>query len=218
MQLLRHQRVALQGLVLLAKFLFGCALLAFIIFCLTACKSLGGNTRAAADVTASQAPGSAVGAGASLVGPTNAAGETTQTAHRRVGYYPQPTLAWPLPTSGIVAQPSQPAPAPAWIDEKVETTIAAHQDVAVIVKVAEEANRWSKTRWIGICLVIGAIIFALYYRGTDGGYPMVYAKVICIGTVLAIVDPSPWWLCSLIIPALFYVAQKLKLINLPALL
>lgn len=202
----------------MAKLLFGCALLAFILWLLTGC-ALRPNNKSGSNVTESQLPGEASGAGATLVGPTNAAQQTTQTAKRRTRYF-APARQWPLPSTGLTEQAiaAVATPAPDWIDEQVTTVLSPHQDAAAIVKVAEEANKWSKTRWIGICLVIGAIIFALYYRGTDGGYPLVYAKVICIGAVIAIVDPSPWWLCLLILPSLFYVAQKLKLINLPVFL
>lgn len=162
-------------------------------------------------VAAAQSPAEVIGAGATLVSPGNAKEQTTMTAQRRIGYQ------WPLPTTGLKDQPAPTVP-PAWIDEKVTTVISPHQDAAAIIKVAETASAWSKTRWIGISLIVVALLFALYYRGTPDGYPLVYAKVVCIGTVIAIVDPSPYWLFVLIIPAVFYVGQKLKLFNLPGLL
>ncbi len=176
------------------------------------------TSKTAPNILAEQTPGVVEGGGAKLTSPGNAAAPTTMVAEKRTAFYPPPQRQ-PLPRYESPAKPVEsPAiapPAPVWIDEKVTTTIGAHQDAAAIVKVASEANTWSKTRWIGIALVVVALLAALYYRGTPDGYPLIYLKVGAIGLALAIIDPSPWWFLMLIIPAGFYVAQKFNLLRLP---
>lgn len=187
-----------------------------ILVLLTGCPAFTSKT--APNILAEQTPGVVEGGGAKLTSPGNAAAPTTMTAEKRTAYY-APPYRQPLPRYESPykpqEQPQMGIPAPAWIDEKVVTVIGQHQDAKAIVQVAETAGQWSKVRWIGISLVIVAVLAALYYRGTPEGYPMIYLKVGAIGAALAIIDPSGWWFLLLLIPALFYVAQKFALLKLP---
>lgn len=227
-----QQRTALSGLRFLATvaaWLLVHGLILAHLLTLTGCAQ-----RSGANILAEQRPGEASGAGATLTGPTNAAAATTQTAKRRVGYYPPPSRQWPLPTTGLVATPAETtlpvnattpdqspsgavspaplaAPAPAWIDETVTTTIGQHQDAAGLIKAASAMASWGKARWLGIvCILCGAFGLAWAHNNPDG-YPLICWKIAGIGLALAIFDPSPWWLLALLLPAAFYIWQKLQI-------
>lgn len=176
------------------------------------------SSRTAPNILAAQTPGTVEGAGVKLTSPGNAASPTTMTAEKRTAYYAppyrEPLIRYESPYKPQ-EQPKMGIPAPAWIDEKVVTVIGAHQNAALLIKAAEEGEKWSKVRWLGICLVVVALGAALYYRGTPEGYPMIYLKVGAIGAALAIIDPSGWWFLLLLVPALFYLAQKLGVLKLP---
>lgn len=192
-----------------------------VLLLATGCSYL--PTKGAASVVSAQAPGVASGAGAEVVGPANSASPTTQTAERRVAYYPPPGREWPLPTSGVQPQPApQPAPVdapkdvtPAWSYEKVSTTIGQHQSAATIVKVAEQASGWSSVRWLGILALLVGIGGALWSYNNEHGYMLVFVKVAICGLILVIVGENPWLLLILLIPFGFYVIQKLGLLRLP---
>ena len=203
-------------LVVALKCLFGAAFLWWTIWLVFHAGCSLQRSKTAPNILEQQTPGIVEGGGAKLTSPGNAASPTTMTAEKRTGFYPPPHYE-PLPRFSHEKKSDAPAetPAPAWIDEKVTTSIGQHQSAEAIIKVAEQANKWSKTRWIGICLVVGSILIALYYRGTPDGYPMIYMKIGVIGAGIAIIDPSPWWLTALIIPAAFYVAQKFNLLKIP---
>ena len=174
---------------------------------------------AARRVLEAQTPGNATGAGATFTGPANSAAPSTQVAERRVSYY-QPRADIPLPVYGNqpandAASPIQqaPQPAPAWIDEKVTTSIGQHQDAAAVVKLATSATAWGKSRWLGIMLFLCAVGGLLYSHNNPEGYPVICWKVGGIGLFLAAYDPSPWWGLLLIIPGIFDVGQKLGVIR-----
>lgn len=193
--------------------------------------------KAAGNIVAGQTPGAASGAGATFTGPANSAAPSSQTAQRRIGFYPPPTresfryaenapkpAAAEIPAaSGEIQNPAagaeigRPAlvpiapgaPVPAWIDEKTETTFGQHQDAAGIVRVALAVNQWGKARWLGVACLFFAYSGLLWAHGNPDGYPVVCWKVGAVGAFLVIADPSPWWACALIVPALFWLAQKL---------
>lgn len=208
-----------------------------ILLASVGCSSLPGT---AGSIVAQQTPGVSSGAGATFQGPANSAAPSTQVATRRVGYYPPPVRQWPLPVTGIQpvsaaalpAEPSAPPPAstsasgftppsappaPAWIDEHTETTFGQHQDAAGIVKVAVSMGRWGRARWFGILCCLAAVGGLLWAHNNPEGYPVVCWKIGAVGIFLAVFDPSPWWLLLLIIPAGFYLLQKLGLLRLPGL-
>lgn len=181
----------------------------------------------AGSVVAQQTPGVATGAGATFTGPANSAAASTQTAARRVSYYPPPVRA-PLPRFGSPARESRaevvappvllPSPAaPAWIDERTETTFGPHQDASGIIKAANFLAGWGKARWFGVLCLLGAAFGLAWAHNNPEGYPVICWKVGGIGLFLALFDPSPWWLLLLLIPAGFYLAQKLGLLRLPPL-
>jgi len=222
------QRLALRGLTAALAVVALHAAVAWLLLGATGCSRVSSG---AAKLMAEQHPGQATGAGATITGPSNSAAPTTQTAHRRAGYYAPPTRDWPLPTTGLpatpTASPSPPpslspspttspqAPAPAWIDEKVETTIGQHQDAAGLVTAAIAANAWGKARWLGLlCVAFSALALAWSHNNPEG-YPLIAWKIGAIGLALVVLDPSPWWLLLLILPAAFYVVQKLNLLRLP---
>ena len=199
-------------------------LLIVVLVMLAGCGTMSNSRR----IVEAQTPGTASGAGASLTGPGNSSAPTTQTAQRRVGYYAPPVRDIALPTYGstrpaampnaqpVAEAPAQPAaPQPAWIDETVTTTIGQHQDAAAILKVATSVGSWGRARWFGILLMLAAVGGLLYAAGNAEGYPVICWKVGGIGVFLAMFDPSPWWLLLLLIPAGFYLAQKLGLLRLP---
>lgn len=193
------------------------ALIGIFVLCVfTGCPSFSGKI--APNVLAGQTPGVVEGAGVKLTSPGNAATPTTMIAEKRTAYYPppyrEPLICYESPYKPQ-EQPQMGILAPAWIDEKITTTIGAHQNAALIIKVAEEGEKWSKVRWIGITLVIVAVLAALYYRGTVEGYPLIYLKIGVIGAAVAIIDPSGWWFLLLLVPAIFYLAQKLGVLKLP---
>lgn len=217
----------------IALWLCAHACLLAALLTLTAC----GTFRGASGIVAQQTPGQSTGAGATFTGPANSAAASTQTAQRRVAYYPSPAPAAPAPiaapvtvrtpeptpapetpqTSAPVSQlstlNSQPLapPAPAWIDEKIETTFGQHQDAAGLVKAATAIGSWGRARWLGIlCILFAAFALAWAHNNPDG-YPLVAWKIGAVGLFLALFDPSPWWLLLLIIPAAFYTIQKLKI-------
>lgn len=194
-----------------------------------------GTFRGASGIVAQQTPGQSTGAGATFTGPANSAAASTQTAQRRVAYYPPtaPAPAAPAPVAApVTVRTSEPAPAtetpptaapvaqlpaplappaPAWIDEKIETSFGQHQDAAGLVKAATAIGSWGRARWLGIlCILFAAFALAWAHNNPDG-YPLVAWKIGAVGLFLALFDPSPWWLLLLIIPAAFYAVQKLKI-------
>lgn len=199
-----------------------------LMMSLAGCTNRSG--KAASSIVAQQTPGSSSGAGATFVGPANSAAPSTQTAHRRAAYYPAPVRDWPLPTTGLSAQSPaasdqspiahpqsaiQQVPPPAWIDEKTETTFGQHQDAAGLVTAAIAAGAWGKARWLGLlCVAFSALALAWSHNNPEG-YPLVAWKIGAVGLALVVLDPSPWWLLLLIIPAGFYFVQKLNLLRIP---
>ena len=202
-------------------------------FVLVGCQNKGA---AASGIVAQQTPGQSSGAGATFTGPANSAAPSTQVAQRRAAYYPAPVRQWPLPTTGLAATTpgaapvlapdsapssqlsalsSQLPPAPVWIDEKTETTFGQHQDAAALVQAATALGSWGKARWVGVLCVLFAAFGLAWSHNNPDGYPLVCWKFGGAGLVLAIFDPSPWWLLLLIIPGLFFVAQKFNLLRLP---
>lgn len=212
-----------------------------VILLAALCFSGCGTFRGASGIVAQQTPGQSTGAGATFTGPANSAAASTQTAQRRVAYYPPPAPASPAPvaapvtvrasdapatapsapalpqssTSPLQLQLPAPAPAPAWIDEKTETTFGQHQDAAGLVKAATAIGSWGRARWLGILCILFAAFALAWAHNNPEGYPLVAWKIGAVGLFLALFDPSPWWLLLLIIPAAFYTIQKLK-ITLPA--
>lgn len=220
------QQLAARGLLAVVVAL----LLLLALASLSGCMNKSGQ-----HIAEAQKPGIATGAGATLTGPANSATPTTQVAQRRIAYYPP--QAEPLPRyapavpvihtnspqpntvaadpAGVV--PSTPAaqfaapPAPYWIDERTETSLGHHQDAAGLIKAANALGSWGRARWLGIvCMIFSAFALAWAHNNPDG-YPLVAWKTGAVGLFLALFDPSPWWLLLLLIPAGFYVVQKLKI-------
>lgn len=179
-------------------------------------------------VIQSQTPGQSSGAGATLLGPANAAAPSTQVAERRTAYYPPQSaakqtvpIASPIPTRidaptqivapVIVAQPPTTEPVyPAWTYEKVTTSIGQHQDAAGLVKAAQTASGWSWVRWFGLIVMVIGIGGWLYsYNNKETGYPLVFIKVFLCGAIITAVGSNPWLLLLLLIPVGFYAFQKL---------
>lgn len=186
-------------------------------------------------ILAQQTPGLASGAGATFTGPSNSAGASTQVASRRVGYFQPLPVNLPTPVVQTSVQPVAPdvksdvstqvvqpqmqvfnqTPQPAWIDEKVETTYAPHQDAAGIIKVSNILSQWGVMRWIGLLCVFVGYSGILWSTHNPEGYLVVFWKVVACGVVFFVIDASLWWLLLLVIPAGFYLMQKLGLLNIP---
>lgn len=220
----------------IALWLCAHACLLAALLALTGC----GAIRGASGIVAQQTPGQSTGAGATFTGPANSAAASTQTAQRRVAYYPPPqreALPRYAPQSAQAESPearaqsqtptatAEPAssqlstlnsqllapPPPAWIDEKIETTFGQHQDAAGLVKAATAIGSWGRARWLGILCILFAAFALAWAHNNPEGYPLVAWKIGAVGVFLALFDPSPWWLLLLIIPAAFYTIQKLKI-------
>lgn len=200
---------------------------------LAGCTQHGTTARGIVD---GQHPGNSTGAGATFTGPANSGAASTQTAQRRIGFYapsaaPQPP---PVPAPGDVAPVLPPSaalgdftrgparftlpdasPPPAWIDEKTETTFGQHQDAAGIVKMAVAMNDWGRARWLGVVCLFFAYSGLLLAVGNPDGYPVICWQIGAVGVFLVVFDPSPWWLCLLILPAGFYILQKFGLWKMP---
>ncbi len=192
----------------------------FAVALVGGCKNLPTSV---SKIVAGQTPGEATGAGAVFVGPANSAAPSTQVATRQVGYYPPPVkmplprfvpTPAPQPQADVAPVPPE-TPVPAWVNEHVETTFGQHQDAAGIVKVATSMGGWGSARWLGILCMLGGAFGLAWAHGNPDGYPVVCWKVGGVGLVLAIFDPNPWWILLLLIPAGFYLAQKLNLLKLP---
>jgi|GEM_PF-6397219 len=224
------QRLALRAL----AGLLWLAVHAVILWLLLTLAGCNNRPALATRVADAQHPGTSTGAGATFQGPANSAAPSTQIAQRRAAYYPAPTREWPLPTTGLSPSPSSPPssvssvsspsspsspssapPQPAWIDEKTETTFGQHQDAAALVQAATALGSWGKARWAGIFLMLASAFGLAWAHNNPEGYPLVCWKGAAIGLGLALLDPSPWWLLLLLIPAGFYFAQKLNLLRLP---
>jgi len=231
------QRLALHGLVAVSVWLAVHALLLALIF-----AHLGCQNRLSRGIVSEQKPGLATGAGATFTGPANSAAASTQVAQRRAAYYaPSSPVAAPLPVRTTEPTPLAPSlapeaapaasgsplsslssqlppsapPAPAWIDERTETTFGPHQDAAGLMKAATAIGSWGKARWLGLlCCAFSALALAWSHNNPEG-YPLVAWKIGAVGLALVVLDPSPWWLLLLILPAAFYVVQKLNLLRLP---
>lgn len=221
------QQTALRGILHACLWTAAHVLLLLLILAAAGCLNKTGQ-----HIAEAQKPGIATGAGATLTGPANSATPTTQVAQRRIAYYPPAAAPAPAPSptpipvidtsspAGVAptSSPSQLSsslapPAPAWIDERTETTLGQHQDAAGLIKAANALSSWGRARWLGVvCILFAAFALAWAHNNPDG-YPVVAWKVGAVGLFLALFDPSPWWLLLLLIPAAFYVAQKLKLIN-----
>ncbi len=191
------------------------AILGWALF-VTGCGAVDSARR----LVTAQTPGQVTGAGATLTGPGNSATPTTQTAERLIAFQ-MPTVAIPGPfVPEVEVRPPQPAggpqilpaPRPAWIQEKVTTTLGQHQDAAGIVKMAATMSSWPMTRWLGLLAIVVGIGGLLHAAGNSEGYPLCWVKTVIIGLVLMIVD-NPWWLLLGLIPLAFYVAQKLNLLR-----
>jgi hypothetical protein len=218
---------------------------AAILFGASGCKALSqGKAGIATDLVTAQAPGEATGAGATLRGPANSGAPSRQVSERRTAYYrpgsdlagvrygkkPEPRSQKPEADSPMTPAPlpemvatetgglSGVAPMPAWTYERTETDLGAHQNVTGIMQAAAEMDKWSKARWIGAVLAfIGYSGLLWSHNNHETGYPLVWWKVAIIGLSVAIVDPSPWWLVALLLPAGLYLAQKFNLLRIPGL-
>jgi hypothetical protein len=207
------------------------AALLVAVLTLTACQN-----RVSRGIVAEQKPGYAEGAGSTFTGPANSAAASTQIAHRRMAYYPPPQRepfvyggristtepqkfpANEAPPQSADATPSTAVPsavlappAPAWIDERTETTFGQHQDAAGLVKAATAIGSWGRARWFGILAIIAAAFGLAWAHNNPDGYPLVCWKIGAVGVFLAVFDPSPWWLLLLLIPATLYTVQKLNI-------
>jgi hypothetical protein len=173
-------------------------------------------------VIQAQAPGSAAGAGAVLTGPTNSATGSAQEAERLVSFQ-LPGLPIPSPSvpeinvgaPGAERSPIMPAPRPAWIYERSQTTLGAHQDAAGIMKVAATLSGWSSIKWIGLICILACVGGLLWSHGNPDGYPVVFWKVGGVGLCLILVGDHPAWLLLLLIPLAFYAVQKMNLLRIP---
>lgn len=197
-----------------------------LVLLLSGCSNKFGASKG---IVEAQTPGVSSGAGATLVGPNNAAAQTTQTAQRRVAYYPTretfvygkpPVISTAAPASAPIQaeQPTQQAApfhaylqSPAWIDEKVETKIGQHQDAAGLVTAATAMGSWGQARWFGILLILAGAFGLAWAHNNPEGYPMICWQGAAAGLFLVVFDPSPWWLLVLIVPAGLYAAQKFNL-------
>lgn len=194
----------------------------------------GCQNRVSRGIVAEQKPGYAEGAGSTFTGPANSAAASTQIAQRRVAYYapqrepfvyggristtaPQNSPAnEATQTADAAPSPAVPPavlapPAPAWIDERTETTFGQHQDAAGLVKAATAIGSWGRARWFGILAIIMAAFGLAWAHNNPDGYPLVCWKIGAVGVFLAVFDPSPWWLLLLLIPATLYTVQKLNI-------
>lgn len=195
------------------------AAICFACVLLFGCKS---GPQTAANIVREQTPGTASGAGGTLVGPANSATPTTQVAERSFTFQP-PTISVPLPRPSVpvIAIPGVtppviglPAPQPVTVTERVSTTIGHHQDAAgIIAQAAKLAGGLTKIQWLGIGLIVLGVAALLWCAGHDEGYPLVYWKIIGGGLLLAMFGDSPWWLAVLIPAALLYAAQRLGLLR-----
>lgn len=137
-----------------------------------------------ADLIRAQAPGSATGAGATLIGPANSAAPSVQEAERTVEYFADlisapdtasADLATPKTPPSISAESGAAAANPAeaaartatpeaaphtivsrprYVHEKVTTTIGQHQAAAPLIQAASAASGWPATRWLGWLCII----------------------------------------------------------------
>jgi len=168
-----------------------------------------------------QKPGTSVGAGATLTGPTNSSAPSTQKATRVIHFAPPAVAQVALPTPVIPSVElkaqdlSQPAPSvPSAVYEHVETSLGQHQDATALIKAAGEMSKWTTHRWIGfvgVFIGVGGVLWS--YKNEESGYPMVYVKIIIVSTIVMLVD-NPWWLLLGLLPLAFYMAQKLNLLRL----
>lgn len=177
-----------------------------------------------------QRPGSASGAGASLLGPANSGEPSTQVAERTIEYHPPalPALALPAPQVPGVEVPapaangrppalpsvaSSGAPAPARVTERVQTTIGAHQDAAGILKAASQLL--GPVRLTGLLVLLLGVGGLLHSAGNhESGYPACWMLCTVVGVLLLITNS---WLLLLgsAAPAGLYFAQKFGLLRLP---
>ena len=202
---------------------------------LAALVLLGCQNRVSRGIVAEQKPGYAEGAGSTFTGPANSAAASTQIAQRRVAYYPPPqreAFAYGATAANVGQGLSLPSdatppanreatatpaytpiapPAPAWIDERTETSFGQHQDAAGLVKAATAIGSWGRARWFGILCIVAAAFGLAWAHNNPEGYPLVCWKIGAVGVFLAMFDPSPWWLLLLLIPAAFYTVQKLNI-------
>jgi hypothetical protein len=194
-----------------------------LVAVLSGCRYIPSSPRR---VVEAQKPGIATGAGATFTGPTNSAAPSTQTAEKRVAYYPRPQRE-PLPRyyAPVVSPGSEPAPSIveqnedptiAWMYERAETTFGEHQNAGAIMKAAAAMSKWSSLRWIGLtCVVLGVLGMAWSYKNEESGYPLVYLKLAGFGVFFLLASDNPLWLLLLIIPVGFYAVQKFGLWKLP---
>jgi hypothetical protein len=194
-------------------------LLAFALGALVAFTSGCGQVTSRRIIEA-QTPGGASGAGASLTGPANSATASTQTAERTMGFY-VPPVAVPRPavpmiqieTPGLAALPMPPAPA--WVQERVQTTIGAHQDASGMMKAAAAMDRWGTVKWMGLLCILVGVGGLLWSAGHNEGYPLIFWKLIGGGVFFIFVAENPAWLLLLLIPLGFYAVQKFNLLRIP---
>lgn len=206
---------------------------------LTWLLSLCGCVRGGAGVVAAQAPGRASGAGSELVGPTNAATPSEQTAERVTVYQTDGISAnygatsvensprarsaesgaarvTPAPAlhDRLAPAPALPAVvAPAYVIERTQTKLGAHQDAGRIVKLAAAAESWTWLRWVGVACVLAGAGGWLWSVGNPAGFPVVFLGVMACGVVFIFASNNPAWLLVLALPVLFYAAQKLGVVR-----
>jgi hypothetical protein len=174
-------------------------------------------------IVEAQTPGVASGAGATFTGPANSGQQSTQTAARTISFAP-PSVRVPQPTIPVIniSEPNPsatfaplPPPSPAWIQERVETTIGAHQDAAGLVKAAAAMSGWGVVRWCGLIGCIVGLGGLLHSAGNhESGYPMVWVLTAATGGVLLITG-NGWLFALACAPFGLWAAQKFGLLKLP---
>jgi len=195
-----------------------------IVLCaaaLAGCTAMG-----ARQVIEAQQAGRAAGAGASLAGPNNSAESSTQVAERTIEFHapsvayalPAPTvpvidMAAPAPSAPGFVRPAAPAPAPARITERVQTSLGAHQDASGIIKAA--TAMLGPVRLCGLVALLLGVGGMLHSAGNrETGYPACWLLTAGVGALLLLTN-SWLLLIAAAIPAGLYFAQKLNLLRLP---
>ena len=104
-------------------------------------------------------------------------------------------------------------PRPAYVHERVKTTIGQHQDAAGIIRAAGALAQWGWLRWVGVvCILVGGAGW-LWSVGNPAGYPVVFLGVLACGVVFVLASANPAWLLVLLLPVGFYAAQKLGVVR-----
>jgi hypothetical protein len=208
-----------------------CTIVAFVALCALAaffgagCKAMQfGKAGIGPAVVVAQSPGLASGAGSTLTGPANSAGQSLQVAERRTKYF-YPDLAavrygQPAPPADSpLTPPPVPAAAPAaslpeWTFERTETTLGQHQSASGIIQAAAKLEGFNKIQWFGLLCIVAGVGGLLWCAGHNEGYPLICWKVCGLGVFFTFCD-NPFWALLLLVPAAFYAAQKFNLLRLP---